>query len=96
MALYSISKRDLDLAIHHLSKDPLLGKAVAGESGIRRWRIGDHDILYHPLEQYTLIVLLQIRPAAMEEPRVKKQAIAILKDMAKFVAKEGVKKWLGR
>jgi hypothetical protein len=94
IALYSISQSEVDLAIHHLSKDPLLGTPVAGEVGIRVLRFGKYDIVYHPLENYEVIVLLQIRPFGDEPPKLIAQARKALAELGRIVAREGLKRWL--
>ena len=95
MALYSIREHDIELLEHHLSKDPLLGKPVSGETGIRELDFAGHRVVYHPVENYGLIVLLQIRPRQAGEPKMSKPAKTYAREAAKLIAKEGLKKWRG-
>lgn len=96
VALYSIEQNELDLAIHHLSKDPLVGKPIPGEHGLREWDFRKYRIVYHPMGDYTVIVLLQIRPRDEPSPLLSPKARAILAELLKFIVKKGLWAWTGR
>lgn len=95
VALFSIEEGEVGRIVQQLSRDPLVGVPVTGEHGIRQWNFREYRILYHPVENYQVIVLLQIRPKTASAPRVAKGVLVALADLSKFLAKEGLKKWLG-
>ncbi|MCC0029645.1 MAG: hypothetical protein H6891_04985 [Brucellaceae bacterium] len=95
VALYSIRESQVALLEYHLSRDPLLGRPVVGEQGLRELEFAGHRVVYYPADNFSLIVLLQIRPPQVAEPKLMTSARKWILRTLSVLTREGLKKWLG-
>ncbi len=93
-ALYGVSEKLLDRVKRNLAEDPGLGKPVDGGL-LFEVETGGFVVRYSVVPDFSKIILLQLGPIEEDRPQVSRGFIAYLKDLAIYLSKQGVRKWLG-
>ncbi len=93
-ALYGFTDKQLTLLERNLSHDPGIGKTI--DAGfIFEYEVGKFVVRYTITPDYTTVILLQLRPKTAAKPSIGPAFIAQMKDLFIYLAKQGVRKWLG-
>lgn len=60
-------------AVRHLKRDPVIGNQRADNPRLWEWRFGSYDITYAISDDFSRIVLLEVRPATAKQTRIVEQ-----------------------
>lgn len=74
-AMYGLERKNRLRAFAQVQSDPVIGKPVHGEQGLRRWTTGGLELTYALSDDISRVVFLTARPPSPAAPNLLRKAM---------------------